>query len=100
MRNVMGLLAATALGVTLTLGVGAVAQSTKPGCANAPDLSRLYKRFDDLEQAIAALQAQSTTAASDNALANTNNQRQLANLSSQVAGLNTQVVALGGSLRR
>ena len=44
--------------------------------------------------------AQSTTAASDNALANTNNQRQLANLSSQVAGLNTQVVALGGSLRR
>src|ERR1700722_10050089 len=62
MRNVMGLLAATALGVTLALGVGAVAQSTKPGCANAPDLSRLYKRFDDLEQAIAALQAQSTTA--------------------------------------
>jgi hypothetical protein len=96
----MGLLAATALGVTLALGVGAVAQSTKPGCANAPDLSRLYKRFDDLEQAIAALQAQSTTAASDNALANTNNQRQLANLSSQVAGLNTQVVALSGSLRR
>ena len=99
MRNATGLLAATALGVIVTLGVEAVAQSTKQGCANAPDLTRLYKRFDDLEQAIAALQSQSAKVASDDALANTNNQRQLANISSQVADLNTQVVALTGRVK-
>jgi hypothetical protein len=74
-RNTTGLLAATALGVIVTIGVEAVAQSTKQGCANAPDLSRLYKRFDDLEQTITALQAQSAKAASDDAQANANTQR-------------------------
>jgi hypothetical protein len=100
MRNTAGFLVASALGVIVTIGVEAVAQSTKQGCSNAPDLSQLYKRFDDLEQSIAALQAQSAKAASDGALANTNTQRQLANVSSQVADLNTQVVTLSGSVRR
>lgn len=99
MRNATGLIAAATLGVIVTIGVEATAQSTKQGCASSPDMSRLYKRFDDLEQAITALQTQSAQAASDNALANSNNQRQLANISSQVADLNTQVVALTGRVR-
>jgi hypothetical protein len=97
-RNATGLLAAVTLGVIVAIGVDAVAQSTKQGCNSSPDLSRLYKRLDDLEQAITALQTQSSKAASDNALANTNNQRQLGNISSQVADLNTKVVALTGTV--
>jgi len=96
-RHATRLLAAATLGVLVTIGVEAIAQSTKEGCSS-PDLSRLYKRLDDLEQAITALQTQSAKAASDNALANTNNQRQLGNISSQVADLNTKVVALTGTV--
>ena len=97
MRHATRLLAAATLGVLVTIGVEAIAQSTKEGCSS-PDLSRLYKRLDDLEQAITALQTQSAKAASNNALANTNNQRQLGNISSQVADLNTKVVALTGTV--
>ena len=96
MRSTTVLLAAAALGVIATMGFEAVAQSAKLGCTGNTDLSRIIKRFDDLEQAITALQTQSAKAASDDALANANNQRQLANISSQVAELNTQVVALTG----
>jgi hypothetical protein len=97
-RLLSGLLSGLTLGILITFAVDAVAQSTKQGCSS-PDLSRLYKRLDDLEQAIAALQTQSAKAASDNALANTNSQRQLGNISSQVADLNTRVVALTGTVR-
>jgi hypothetical protein len=99
MRNAIGLVAATTLGVIVTLGVEAAAQSTKQGCASSPDMSRVYRRFDDLEQAITALQTQSAKAASDDALANTGNKRQLADISSQIADLNTQVVNVTGRLR-
>jgi hypothetical protein len=100
MGKATGFIAAAALGAIVTIGVGAAASSSKPECSSGSDLSPLYKRFDQLEQAVAALQTQSAKAASDEALANTDNQRQLANISSQVAALNAQVVALGGSLRR
>jgi hypothetical protein len=96
MRNATSLIAAAALGVIVTIGVEAAAQSTNQGCTNGPDMSRLYKRFDDLEQAITALGTQSAKAASDNALANSNNQRQFANISSQIADLNIKVVTLTG----
>jgi hypothetical protein len=99
MRNATRLLAAGTVGILVTIGVDAVAQSTKQGCGGSPDLSRLYKRLDDLEQAITALQTQSAKAAADNALANTNNVRQLGNISGQVADLNTKVVALTGTVR-
>ena len=99
MRTVTRLVAATAIGILATLGVEAVSQSETKSCAGGEDMSRLNKRFDDLEQAIVALQAQSAKAASDSALANVNNQRQLANISSQVADLNTQVVGILGRIR-
>jgi hypothetical protein len=99
MRNAASLIAATALGVIVTIGVEAAAQSTKQGCTSGPDMSRLYKRFDDLEQAITALETQSAKAASDNALANSNDQRQFANISSQIADLNIKVVTLTGLVR-
>jgi outer membrane murein-binding lipoprotein Lpp len=100
MRTASALLMAAALGAIVSVGVGSAAQSAKPVCSSATDLSPLYKRFDDLEQAVTALQTQSAKAASDTSLANANNQRQLANISSQVADLNSQVVALRGSVRR
>lgn len=96
MKNTVGLLAAAAFGVIATLSFEATGQPAKSVCTGSSDLSRLNKRFDDLEQAITALQAQSTKAAADTSVANQNNQRQLANISSQVADLNTQVVALSG----
>jgi hypothetical protein len=99
MRNATSLIAATALGVVLTLGVEAAAQSTRQGCSGGPDMSRFYKRFDDLEQAITAAETQSAKAASDDAIANSNNQRQLANISSQIADLNIQIVTLTGLVR-
>lgn len=100
MRNARALVGAAILGTVATLGVEAAAQSTKPACSSSSDMSRLYKRLDDLERAITTLQTQSAKVASDNALANSNNQRQLANISSQVGDLNTQIVALTGSIRR
>ena len=99
MSNVTGLIAAAALGVIVTIGVEAAAQSTKQGCTGTPDLSRVYKRFDDLEQAITALQTQSAKAASDAALASSNDQRQFANVSSHIADLNIQIVTLTGLVR-
>ena len=99
MRTAIGLLAGTVIGAVVTIGVEAVAQSTQQSCNTGADLKRVYKRFDDLEQAITALQTQSAKAAADDSLANTNTQRQLASISSQVADLNTQVVALGGRFR-
>jgi outer membrane murein-binding lipoprotein Lpp len=99
MRYATALLAATALGIAITVVAEAVAQSNTPECASSTDVGRLNKRFDDLEQAIAALQSQAGKAASDEAQANLNSQRQLANISSQVAAVNTQVVALSGRVR-
>ena len=99
MRTVTQLVAATVLGIFATLGVQAVSESQSKNCSAGEELSRFNKRFDDLEQAIAALQAQAAKAASDSALANINNQRQLASVSSQVADVNTQVVAILGRIR-
>jgi hypothetical protein len=64
--------AGRALGVIATMGFEAGAQSAKQACTGESDLSRIRKRFDDLEQAITALQKQSAKAASDDALANAN----------------------------
>jgi hypothetical protein len=98
MRDAKRLLAAVAVGALVAIGVEAIGQSTKQACTGSSDLSWIHKRFDDLEQAITTLQTQSAKAASDDALANSNNQRQLANISSQVADLNTKVVELTGTV--
>ena len=99
MKELVRLVAATTLGALVATGVVALAAPTPPLCGSSADLTRINKRFDNLEQAIANLQSQSAKAASDDALANANTQRQLAVVSSQIADLSTTVVALSGRLR-
>jgi hypothetical protein len=99
MKNATRLLAATVLGSLVTVGVQAVSQQATKSCTGSADLSRFNKQFDDLEQAMASLQTQSQKAASDSALANTNSQRQLADISAQIANVNAAVVSVSGRLR-
>jgi hypothetical protein len=99
MKELVRLVAATTLGALVATGVIALAAPAPQSCSNSADLARINKRFDNLEQAIANLQSQSAKAASDDALAHANTQRQLAAVSTQVADLNTTVVALSGRLR-
>lgn len=99
MKELVRLVAATTLGALVATGAVALAAPTPPLCGSSADLTRINKRFHNLEQAIANLQSQSAKAASDDALANANTQRQLAAVSSQIAELSTTVVALSGRLR-
>jgi uncharacterized protein YgbK (DUF1537 family) len=80
-------------------GVVALAAPAPQTCSGSADLARINKRFDDLDQAIANLQAQLAKAASDDALANANNERQLAAISNQVAVVSTTVAAISGRIR-
>jgi hypothetical protein len=99
MKSPVGLVAATVLGAFVATSVVAPAGPSPQACSGSADLTRINKRFDDLEQAIANLQSQSAKAASDDALANANSQRQLATISGQIADLNTTVVSLSGRVR-
>jgi uncharacterized protein YgbK (DUF1537 family) len=97
MKELARLAAAAGLGALIASGFSAVAAPTQS--CGASDLTRINKRFDDLEQAIAALQTQSANAATADAAANTSNQQWLSRISSQVADLNSTVVGLSGRIR-
>jgi hypothetical protein len=89
------LIIAAALGAAAALGFAATA-ATDPaaGCARSADVTRLNKRFDEVQASLAALQTQSTQAASDAALASTNTQRQIQSVGNQVSALNNVVLAV------
>jgi hypothetical protein len=95
MKVFVRLITAAGIGAMIATAVVVLAAPTQQICSGSSELTRINKRFDDLEKAIASLQSQSAKAASDDALAQANNQRQLAAISSQVADLNTTVVGLG-----
>jgi uncharacterized protein YlxW (UPF0749 family) len=99
MKEIIRLVAATTLGALLATSVISFAAPAAQTCSSGADLSRINKRFDDLEQAIANLQSQSAKAATDDATANANNQRQLAAISSQIADMNVTVVGMLGRIR-
>jgi hypothetical protein len=99
MKELVRLVTATGLGALIATGVVALGAPAPQTCAGSADLTRIYKRFDDLEQAIANLQSQLAKSASDDALANANNERQLAAISSQVAVVGTTVAAISGRVR-
>jgi phage I-like protein len=99
MKELVRLVAAIGLGTLVATGVVALAAPAPQTCSGSADLARINKRFDDLDQAIANLQAQLAKAASDDALANANNERQLAAISSQVAVVSTTVAAISGRIR-
>ena len=99
MKAFVPLITAAGLGAAVAAAAVVLATPTQQTCTGNTDLTRINKRFDDLEKAIASLQSQSAKAASDDAAANANNQRQLAAISSQVADLNTTVVGLSGRVR-
>jgi hypothetical protein len=99
MKPFVRLITAAGVGVMIATAVVVLAAPTQPACSGSSELTRINKRFDDLEKAIANLQSQSAKAASDDALANANSQKQLAAISSQVAELNTTVVGLSGRVR-
>jgi hypothetical protein len=75
----------------------AVAETPEPSgsCARSTDIAKFNKRSDEVQQTLSALQTQSTQAASDAAMASTNTQRQIENVSNQIAALNQVVVAVG-----
>ena len=98
MKVSLTLLSGTIIGAAAALTLQAMADPPRAACAG-PDLGRIYKRFDDLEQILTTLQSQAAKGAADGALANANSQRQLASISAQVADLNSQVVALSGRVR-
>ena len=99
MKAFVPLITAAGLGAAVAAAAVVLATPTQQPCTGSADLTRINKRFDDLEKAIANLQSQSAKVASDDAAANANNQRQLAAISSQVADLNTTVVGLSGRVR-
>jgi hypothetical protein len=99
MKELVSLVAATGLGTLVATGVVVLAAPTPQTCSGGADLARINKRFDDLDQAIADLQSQLAKAASDDALANANNERQLAAISSQVGVVSTTVAAISGRIR-
>jgi uncharacterized protein YgbK (DUF1537 family) len=98
MKELVRLAAAAGLGALIATGFSAVAASTQQSCG-ASDLTRLNKRFDDLEQALVALQTQTANAATSETAANASNQQLLSRISSQVADLNSTVVGLSGRIR-
>jgi uncharacterized protein YgbK (DUF1537 family) len=98
MNEIVRLAAAAGLGAAIATGFSAIAAPSQQNCA-ASDLTRINKRFDDLEQALVALQTQSANAATSDAAANTSNQQLLNRISSQVADLNSTVVGLSGRIR-
>jgi hypothetical protein len=99
MKELVSLVAATGLGTLVAAGMVVLAAPTPQPCSGGADLARINKRFDDLDRAIANLQSQLAKAASDDALANANNERQLAAISSQVAVVSTSVAAISGRTR-
>jgi hypothetical protein len=99
MNEVVRLVTAAALGALVATSVAGLAAPAPRACSGSADMTRIDKRFDYLEQAIVGLQSQSAKAASDDALADSNIQRQLDGVSSQVAGLNSSLVALSGRIR-
>ena len=99
MKPFVRLVTAAGVGAMIATAVVVLATPTQQTCSGSSELTRINKRFDDLEKAIANLQSQSAKAASDDALANANNQRQLAAIGSQIAELNTTVVGLSGRVR-
>jgi hypothetical protein len=89
------LIIAAALGAAAALGVAAAAApDSMGGCARSADVNKLNKRFDEVQAALAALQTQSTQAASDAALASANTQRQVQSVGNQVSALNNVVLAV------
>jgi len=97
MKRVTGFCAAATLGALGAICAVALGASTQGGCTQ--DLTRINARFDELEQAITQLQTQSAQAASNQALANSNTQRELSAISSQVAGMSTTVVEISRRVR-
>jgi ubiquinone biosynthesis protein UbiJ len=93
MKELVRLGAAAAVGALIMTAVAALAAPTQQTCSGGAELTRINQRFDDLEQAIANLQTQST-------LANTNNQHQLADVSNQISTLNASVAALAERVTR
>ena len=99
MRTPAILVTGAMLGALAVLGVEAIAAAPATRCSDAGDYGRIAKRFDDLEQALTALQTQSAQAATSAALAHANAQSELARISSQVADVNVAVVSLSGRVR-
>lgn len=99
MNHTSQLALATLLGVAMSLCAQGIGETARPACGASSDLSRLNKRFDDLEKAIVALQTQSAQSANGATLANADLKRQLSSLGSQIADVNTAVVSLSGRVR-
>jgi len=94
MNQVTRLAAATGLGALVATGVVALAAPARQSCSDSADFARINRQFEDLELAVANLQSQASKAASDEALANANNGRQLATISNQIAALSTLVAEI------
>ena len=95
MTEIGRLVIAAALGAAAAVCLAATAAPDTTGsCARVADISKLSKRFDEVQSTLAALQTQSTQAASDAALASANTQRQIQSVGNQVSALNNVVLAV------
>jgi hypothetical protein len=86
--------AAPGAAVTLDAAAVAAAPDSAGGCARSADLTKLDKRFDEVQATLAALQTQSTQAAADATLASANTQRQTQSVANQVSALDNVVLAV------
>ena len=95
MKETGRLVIAAALGAAAALGLAAAAAPDAAGsCARSADIAKINKRFDEVQASLATLQTQSTQAASDQALASANTQRQIQAVGNQVSALNNVVLAV------
>lgn len=94
MKEATRLIPVAGLGAVAALCLAAAAAPDPGGCARTADVTKLSKRFDEVQQTLDALQTQSTQAASNAALASANTQRQIQSVGSQVAALNDVVLSV------
>jgi gas vesicle protein len=94
MKEATRLITVAGLGAVAALCLAAAAAPDQGGCARTADVTKLSKRFDEVQQTLDALQTQSTQAASNAALASANTQRQIQSVGSQVAALNDVVLSV------